>query len=389
MIKDLRLNTRSTRLFAAISLTLALAGCQKLGGAAAGDSAPALAVGETVSGEITSSSRLNYNDGTRHQGYKMTLKNGEAVALELGGALNGQLAVFEGQNMIANAGSGYEGEGEGASGSVSLAFRAPKDGTYLVAVNSASSDNFGPFKLKTATVVPYDGKPLVPNSSATDWLVDSGKQEYKLKVDKAGLYAITMESSAFDSYLRLNGRNVEVEDDDNGGQLNARIRAYLEPGEYTIAASSLNGSTGSFKLGVSLTPTDQALITRDGTPLTIGRTAQSMMDSRGRRTFTLDLASARHIQFDAIADGFDSMLRITGPGVEAEDDDGGNGTNARLSLPLGPGRYTVAVSGFGNQQGVFELETTDMGSSTAAPANSNHKDAAVEAAAAAAAVEVD
>jgi hypothetical protein len=391
MTKDPRLKIRPTRIFAAISLSLALAACHKLGGAAAGDSAPTLAVGDATSGEITSSSRLNYNDGSRHQGYRMTLKNGEAVALELGGSLNGQLAVFDGQNMIASATSGYEGEGEGSSGSVSLAFRAPKDGTYLVAVNSAGSDSFGPFKLKTAKVVPYDGKPLGADSSATDWLVGSDKQEYKLKVDKAGLYSITMESSAFDAYLRLNGRNVEVEDDDGGGQLNARIRAYLEPGEYTIAASSVNGSTGSFKLGVSMTATDQTLITRDGTALTIGQTAQSMMDSRGRRSFILNLDSAKQVQFDAIADGFDSVLHITGPGVEAEDDDGGNGTNARLSLPLGPGRYTVAVTAFGNQQGVFELETTDLGSDVAAPANSNRKDAAEAAAATAeaAAVEAD
>ncbi|KRG39407.1 hypothetical protein ARC78_01425 [Stenotrophomonas pictorum JCM 9942] len=393
MIKDSSLKTRPTRIFAAIALTLALAACQKLGIGAAADSAPTLAVGDATSGEITSSSRLNYNDGSRHQGYRMTLKNGEAVALELGGALNGQLAVFDGQNMIASASASYEGEGDDSAGAVGLAFRAPKDGTYLIAVNSASSSSFGPFKLKTATVVPYDGKPLGADSRITDWLVGTDKQEYKLTVAKAGLYTVTMESSAFDSYLRLNGRNVEVEDDDNGGQLNARIRAYLEPGDYTIAASSLNGSTGSFKLGVAMTATDQGLITRDGTALTVGQTAQSMMDSRGRRTFILNLDSARHIQFDAIADGFDSVLHVTGPGVDAEDDDGGNGTNARLSLPLGPGRYTVAVTGFGNQQGVFELETTDLGSDVTTPANSNRKDAATEAAAAAAdaaaAVEVD
>lgn len=389
-MKDSHLNTRHARLFAAISMTLALAACQKLGGAAGGDKAASLTVGDTVSGEITSSSALNYNDGSRHQGYKVTMKSGEAVSLELGGALNGQLAVFDGQNMIANASSGYMGmqsEGDSGSGSVSLAFRAPKDGTYLVAVNSAGSDAFGPFKLKTAQVVPYDGKPLGADSQAVDWLIGD-KQEYKLKIDKAGLYSITMESSAFDAYLRLNGRNVELEDDDNGGNLNARIRTYLEPGEYTIAASSVNGNTGSFKLKIGLTPTENGLVTRDGTALTIGRTAQSMMDSRGRRTFVLNLDSPRYIQFDAIADGFDSVLHITGPGVDAEDDDGGNGTNARLTQQMGPGRYIVAVSSLGSQQGVFELETTDLGGD-AGPANSNRKDAAAAAAAADAAAEAE
>ena len=385
-MKDLSLNASHARLFAAITMTLALSACQKLGGIAAtgADKAPNLTVGETVSGEITSSSSLNYNDGSRHQGYKVTMKSGEAVSLELGGSLSGQLAVFDGQNMIANASSSGMMDGD-TSSSVNLAFRAPKDGTYLVAVNSASSDAFGPFKLRSAKVVPYDGKPLGADSQATDWLMGD-KQEYKLKVDKAGLYAITLESSAFDSYLRLNGRNVELEDDDNGGNLNARIRTYLEPGEYTIGASSLNGNTGSFKLSVKLTPTENGLVTRDGTALTVGQTAQSMMDSRGRRTFVLTLDAPKQIQFDAIADGFDSVLHITGPGVDEENDDGGNGTNARLTLDLRAGRYIVAVTSLGSQQGVFELETTDLGGGgdVAAPANSNRKDAAEEAASAAA-----
>ncbi len=377
------MNTRPARLFAAISMTLALAACQKLGGVAgAGDNTPNLAVGETVAGEITSSSRLNYNDGSRHQAYKITLKDGEAVSLELGGSLSGQIAVFDGQTMLAHASSSNsDGEGEASPNAVSLAFRAPKDGSYVVAVNSASSDSFGPFKLKSAKVVPYDGKPLGAESQAIDWLMGE-KQEYKLKVDKAGLYSITMESSAFDAFLRLNGRNVELEDDDNGGNLNARIRTYLEPGEYTIGASSVNNNTGSFKLSVALTPTPNGLVNRDGTALTIGQTAQSMMDSRGRRTFVLNLDAPKQVQFDAIADGFDSVLHVTGPGTDAEDDDGGNGTNARLNLSLRAGRYIVAVTSLGSQQGVFELETTDMDGDGTSP-DSNHKDAAEEATAAA------
>ena len=372
-----RLNTRPTRLFAALSMTLALAACQKLGGiAATSDKAPDLAVGTTANGEITSTSLLNHNDGSRHQDYRIALKSGEAVSLELGGSLSGQLAVFDGGNLIAKANTGYygmEGEGEAtASGPVSLAFRAPKDGTYLIAVNSSSADSFGPFKLKAIQVVPYDGKPLAAGSQATDWLI-SEQQEYKLKIDKAGLYSITLESSAFDGYLRLNGRNVELEDDDNGGNLNPRIRTWLEPGDYTLTASALNGNSGSFKLGIAQTQTNGNIATRDGTTLTIGQTAQGMIDSRGRRSFVLNLDEARRIQFDAIASDFDSKLHITGPGVEAEDDDGGNGLNARLLLPLGPGRYIVEVSSMGSSQGMFELETTDMGGNVGSTANGNRK----------------
>jgi hypothetical protein len=110
-----------------------------------------------------------------------------------------------------------------------------------------------------------------------------------------------------------------------------------------------------------------------------------MMDSRARRTFVLTVDKPRQVQFDAIADGFDSVLHITGPGVDEENDDGGNGTNARLTLNLRPGRYIVAVTSLGSQQGVFELETTDLsGDAIDVAGPSNRKDAAEEAASAAA-----
>ncbi|MCL7713882.1 ABC transporter substrate-binding protein [Stenotrophomonas mori] len=378
------MNTPPFRLLATLSLTAALVACQKPE-AGSRDAGAALSVGDTVSGEITSSSPLNYNDGSRHQAYRLSLKNGEAVALELNGSLNGQLSIFDGQKLLASAtSSGYEGE-RGAS-ALNLAFKAPKDGTFLVAVNSAGSDAFGPYQLKSSTIVPYDGKPLAAGSEAVDWLM-GGKQEYALKVETAGLYTIDMESSVLDAYLHLTGRNVDIEDDDGGDRLNARIRAYLEAGDYTIAASSVNDGTGSFKLGVAMTQLDKDMVIRDGASLTVGQSVHGMVDSRGHRSFTLTLDRARHLQFDALADNIDSVLHITGPGVDAEDDDGGNGTNARLRLRMGPGRYNVMVSSFGNRQGVFELQTTDLGGDSAAQGDSNRKDDALDAAAAAAAAD--
>lgn len=383
------MNTRRTRLFAALALPLALAACQQLGGGGNNASTPSLAVGDTVSGEITSSSGMNHNDGSRHQGYRMSLKSGQAVALELGGALKGHLAVFDGQTLLASA-TTHNIEGEGEGGAVSLAFRAPKDGTYLVAVNGISAAAFGPFKLQAEAVTPYDGKPLTADSEAIDWLVNGdGKQEYKLQLDKPGIYAISMDSSALDPYLRLNGRNVELEDDDGGDGTNARIRTYLEPGEYTLAASTINGNTGSFKLRVALTPVEGDVVTRNGTTLTLGQATHAMLDGSGRRSFVLNLDSPRHIRFDAISDTFDTVLYVTGPGIDAEDDDGGNRTNSRLSLHLGAGRYNVAVSGFGSQQGLFQLETADLGSADLGASGSNRKDAAEAAATAAAEAAVD
>lgn len=63
---------------------------------------------------------------------------------------------------------------------------------------------------------------------------------YQLHVRQAGSYVIDMTSPTFDTYLTLrkDGQTV-AEDDDSGGDLNARLEVQLEVGEYEIKAMSL------------------------------------------------------------------------------------------------------------------------------------------------------
>ncbi|XOT97780.1 hypothetical protein ACMTAU_11130, partial [Alcaligenes pakistanensis] len=63
---------------------------------------------------------------------------------------------------------------------------------------------------------------------------------YKLNVRQAGSYVIDMTSPTFDTYLvlRKDGQTV-AEDDDSGGDLNARLEVQLEVGEYEVKAMSL------------------------------------------------------------------------------------------------------------------------------------------------------
>lgn len=63
---------------------------------------------------------------------------------------------------------------------------------------------------------------------------------YQLTVRQAGSYVIDMTSPTFDTYLTLlkNGETL-AEDDDSGGDLNARLEVQLEVGEYEVKAMSL------------------------------------------------------------------------------------------------------------------------------------------------------
>jgi serine/threonine protein kinase len=91
---------------------------------------------------------------------------------------------------------------------------------------------------------------------------NQGKIRGRLKIHPIQLtagktYVIALNSTAFDAYLRLQnqaGKTV-AEDDDSGGNLNARITfRCTESGAYRIIASSFNGKLGPYQLIVQESP---------------------------------------------------------------------------------------------------------------------------------------
>jgi hypothetical protein len=76
---------------------------------------------------------------------------------------------------------------------------------------------------------------------------------HKVKMAAGGAYAIDLRSKDFDPYLRLEATDGKVleEDDDGGGELNARI--VFRPraaGEYRVIVTSFNGGFGRYTLTV-------------------------------------------------------------------------------------------------------------------------------------------
>lgn len=339
----------------AVSAGLLLSGCglnvPGVGGSEGATSAPRtdaaatkLTLDNEVSGEITSSSGINYSDGSRYQRFSLALTEGQAVSLSLEGALPGVVAVFNGDQLIAR--------GEGAG----LAFRATSAGDYLVAVSGSGPEAFGPFRLGAKTIVAYDGKPLVGEGEIMDWLTGSAK-DYTLQVERAGLYTITLASSAFDPVLRVRGPNVEAENDDSDGGTDSMLRLFLEPGTYTLNSAALQDEgRGDFNLAVRYAPLPGGMVTSDGTALVSGQVAMARVEGGSGRRFVLDVPNTAQVTFEARSDEFDTVLHVDGPGGTFEDDDGGSGTDSRLSTELAAGRYNVRVESLGGGSGMFEVE---------------------------------
>jgi hypothetical protein len=335
--------------FAAGLLSLAIAAAVSSPAHAAPSARPLASNGD-VSGEITSTTPINYSDGTRSQLFSLQLAAGQAISLKLKGALNGALSVFHRDALVSRSESDD-------GGNAALSLRADKAGSYLVAVSGADSRAFGPFQLSAEPIVAYDGKPLTAGHRITDWL-QNGAKTYTLEVDKAGLYTIDLESSEFDSRLELSGNGVTMEDDDGGNQLNSRLVAPLQPGRYTITASGFSEASGALYLSVERADFPEGLVFSDGSALPIDGMASGFVSADETRSFVFNLPDRRRVQLDASSREIDTVLTLKGGDISLSDDDGGGGVNSRLSQVLDPGEYTVSVRTVNGRGGIFQIASS-------------------------------
>ncbi|ALA83702.1 TPA: ABC transporter substrate-binding protein [Stenotrophomonas maltophilia] len=349
---------RLAALTLAVAAVLVAGGCNRIGAGMDAGKAASLEFDKPVSGEITTRSGINFNDGSHHQLYQIKLDDNDLVGLKLTGRLSGSIAVFNNGSLVSTSNTVYEREGD-----VSVAFRANGGGTYQVAVNADGPSAFGPYRLRAEKLKPYDGKPLVGGGEIVDML-GGDSQDYILQVEKEGLYEIRLVSDAFDPVLKVSGQGVDAENDDSSDSTNSRLSLSLKPGKYTLTARGLgDGVTGMFTLSATRIELPGNLVERDGTALPSTGSVYTMLDNEGRRRFLLTLDRPADVRLDAISSQVDTVLRVVGANVELSDDDGGNGTNARLQETLPAGHYTVDVTSVNNGAGLVEVRVQVDGAS--------------------------
>lgn len=312
-----------------------------------------IAIGDAIDGEITSASHVNYNNGSRSVTYPFDAEVGHFIRFEVVGPLCSDISIFRNnRRLAATDGGGYCDDGDH---STSLSFQADAPGRHLVAVSGQNSNAYGPFTLKSRAVEPYAGGPLVPGSDITD-ILGSSPRTYSLQIVEAGLYQIDQRSSEFDSVLNLTGNGISRNDDDGGGNLDARISAYLQPGTYQVSAESYNGGTGLFSLTVGESALPAGTELRTGGALVPGEQVFGLLSSEPV-AFSLDISENGLLTIDLGSDDFDAFLELAGDGVAFSDDDSGGNLDARISTVVTPGRYTVTASSYGSEvEGVFTLK---------------------------------
>ncbi|MDX1457612.1 MAG: hypothetical protein R3276_08475 [Marinobacter sp.] len=340
--------TKNTLSLVVGSVTAALlAGCQMtpsaMGGAAVSDSVKEISLGERARGELTTQSGLNPKDGSRYQAFAMTLAADTLLEIELDGGLEGVLTLYNEQDELLTVAS-------------PLRYKITDAGDYKVVVSGADASSYGPFNVTSRTIDLELANALTAPGSATGWL-QGEPVEFSVTIPEAGAYQIDMLSDDFDTLMVMTGPNgYRVENDDGGDDYNARIGDILEAGEYQIQAGSYEENAGLFTIEVSSLNVDIDEERDIFAPADISGWMRN-----GPDVYTLTIEQEGVYQIDMRSDGLDPVLTLEGPGgYTAEDDDGGDNYNARLTERLAPGVYTLTARCYEENRGLYNLTVAPL-----------------------------
>jgi hypothetical protein len=377
------------------------------GGAPAGGRGRTLRSGERVTGRLTAADPA-LPDGSHHHTYLYEGRAGEALVVTLSST---EFDAFLRWGRM--EGGRYEHLGDdddGAGGTnARLHLTLERPGTYAIQANSFSAGQTGSYTLmlepaRTSSTpgIPSIGlgetvngrldpsDPRLPDNSHYDLFLYRGRPGEQV--------VVTLRSADFDAYLtggRYSGGVFEADqrDDDSGGGTDAQLVGTVGPGGvYAIRANSLGaGETGRYTLTVlpaggtpqrpRPAPAGQPGASRiapgETVRGTLARGDRLLADSSYVDEFSFQGTPGDRIEIVLRSSEFDTYLRwgrvVDGRFLEeANDDDGGGGTDSRLVATVGgAGSYAIQANAFApGATGAYTLTVRPAGAAAPRTAES-------------------
>lgn len=321
-------------------------------------SAPEMQAGDSLEGELTSTSPVNLNNGTRYSAHWMC-GSGEAESYRytLDAPFAASLAAFDDQGRwIGSAESGPDGE------PAILLSAAEAQRCTLVVINGQGGGAFGPYKLQAEAA--EDGELLAADRPLVGRL-EGGEAEYALSLEAPAHLNLAL-SGEEGLDMRVSGEGVSQRAESCApGEL--RLDAYLEPGDYrvqlgqaakpNVAATECDSQVLSTGGAYQLVAEQRDLSDgrRNGGPLRDGDRITGTLEGEPTNHYTLHLDEPSEVTIDLGSSDFDTVLSVTGSTTDISNDDGGMGTDSRIQTVLMAGDYRVEVVSYDGTVGNYEL----------------------------------
>lgn len=222
-------------------------------------------------------------------------------------------------------------------------------------------DDHSNLRNRTATSIRLNSAGYAQLPGRIEILRDRDVFQLDLTSTQTVTFKVIATSGSLDTFLRIyNSRGQLIaSDDDSGEGTNSQSTVSLTSGKYYVEVSALaDRSGGNYNLQVQGTPSDDhsnalnatatnILLSGSGRAFVYG----NLENNRDVDVFRFDVASSRLVTIDVAQNGantLDSYLRLYNSRgqVVAFNDDGGIGSNSRLSVNLTSGRYYIQVTSY-------------------------------------------
>jgi hypothetical protein len=345
---------------------------------------PSLSVGASVEGQIAEGDAVAADDAYRYDEYALNLRAGQRVeAVMRSEAFDAFLEVYRPGEDRPLA-SDDDGLGQGTDSR--LRFTAARSGAYVLRARPLSGLGGGDYSL-SLTERPPAGRAPRPSrigvGQSLEGVLAAGDPEtedglaydaFVFRARAGERFMIDLISDAFDPVVRV-GRmqggdfqELAMNDDGPDTGLNSRL-VFTAPttGDYIIRATPLiAGGEGVYKLALAAGPEPAA-----AQPIEIGGAVEGELaegDGKNEEGVRADVyrfngREGQRVRIDMTSDEFDTYVELFDDGRVslAENDDGGEGTNARLTFSLPrTGAYLVEARAFSDGTGAYALSITEV-----------------------------
>ena len=228
---------------------------------------------------------------------------------------------------------------------------AARGASYLFKLRGYGGHSSGPFRI-LASMQPVTE--LRIGSAGSGNLVSGEKQWFIVRTAQNGIIRVETSGNT-DTVLEAYSENMEyiISDDDSGDGVNARIDIVAGAGRtyYFVLAASYDSSGGPFRI------TADSRSLPSPAQLNPGSFINGNIVS-GQDYWYSSRVSSRVFLIVETAGSTDTMLQVFNESLEllSSDDDGGEGTNARVEIIAEPNRtYLFRLRGFSDSSGPYRI----------------------------------